>query len=176
MVYFKPDSHLLSKRRSRSRRRRRRKHCMNMYEASEALKHALTQEYQNFLISCFILCVKIGFASHLLHDFCNVNMCCATRKIIFMKQEWGEVKFKMADDKKEEIISEAVGKYPILYVKSDRFFKEKDKKKLAWQDVANVANIANGKSLLSFYSKFASYKNISVLVVLGLFFIYIYPF
>ena len=86
------------------------------------------------------------------------------------------MKFKMADDKKEEIISEAVRKYPILYDKSDRFFKEKDKKKLAWQDVANVANIANGKSLLSFYSKFASYKNISVLVVLGFFFIYIYPF
>ena len=79
------------------------------------------------------------------------------------------MKFKMADDKKEEIISEAVRKYPILYDKSDRFFKEKDKKKLAWQDVANVANIANGKSLLSFYSKFASYKNISVLVVLGFF-------
>ena len=86
------------------------------------------------------------------------------------------MKFKMADDKKEEIISEAVRKYPILYDKSDRFFKEKDKKKLAWQDVANVANIANDKSLLSFYSKFASYKNISVLVVLGFFFIYIYPF
>ena len=64
----------------------------------------------------------------------------------------------MADDKKEEIISEAVRKYPILYDKSDRFFKEKDKKKLAWQDVANVANIVNGKSLLSFYSKFASQK------------------
>ena len=79
------------------------------------------------------------------------------------------MKFEMADDKKEEIISEAVRKYPILYDKSDRFFKEKDKKKLAWQDVANVANIANGKSLLSFYSKFASYKNISVLVVLGFF-------
>ena len=61
------------------------------------------------------------------------------------------MKFKMADDKKEEIISEAVRKYPILYDKSDRFFKEKDKKKLAWQDVANVANIANRKSLLSFY-------------------------
>ena len=79
------------------------------------------------------------------------------------------MKFKMTDDKKEEIISETVWKYPILYDKSDRFFKEKDKKILAWQDVANVANIANGKSLLSFYSKFASYKNISVLVVLGFF-------
>ena len=51
------------------------------------VKHALTQEYQTFLISCFTLCIKIAFASHLLHDFCKVNMCCATRKIIFMKQE-----------------------------------------------------------------------------------------
>ena len=75
------------------------------------------------------------------------------------------MKFKMADDKKEEIISEVVRKYPILYDKSDRFFKEKGKKKLAWLE-----------SLLSFYSKFASYKNTSVLVVLGFFFIYIYPF
>ena len=58
-----------------------------MCEASQAVKYALTQEYQNFFISCFTLRVKIGFASHLLHDFCNVNMCCATRKIIFMKQE-----------------------------------------------------------------------------------------
>ena len=75
----------------------------------------------------------------------------------------------MADDKKEEIVSEAVRKYTILYDRSDRFFKEKIEKQLAWQDVANVANIANGKSVLSFYSKFASYKNISVLVVLGFF-------
>ena len=81
----------------------------------------------------------------------------------------------MTDDKKEGIISETVWKYPILNDKSDRFFK-KDKKILAWQDVANVANIANGKSLLSFYPKFSSYKNISVLVVLGVFLIYIYPF
>ena len=177
MNTLKPDSHLWSRRRSRSNRRRRRKHCVNMCEASEAVKHALTQEYQNFLISCFTLCVKIGFASHLLHDFCNVK-CVAlhARSFLWSKRRRRKVKFKMADDKKEEIISEAVRKYPILYDKSDRFFKEKDKKKLAWQDVANVANIANGKSLLSFYSKFASYKNISVLVVLGFFFIYIYPF
>ena len=86
------------------------------------------------------------------------------------------MKFKMADDKKEEIVSEAVRKYTILYDRSDRFFKEKIEKQLAWQDVANVANIANGKSVLSFYSKFASYKNISVLVVLGFFFIYICSF
>ena len=83
--WFKPDSHLWSRRRSRSRRRR--KHCVNICEASEAVKRALTQEHQNFLISCFTLCVKIDFASHLLHNFCNVNMCCATGKIIFMKQE-----------------------------------------------------------------------------------------
>ena len=50
----------------------------------------------------------------------------------------------MADDKKEEIISEVVRKYPTLYDKSHRLFKEKDKNKLAWQDVANAANIANG--------------------------------
>lgn len=51
----------------------------------------------------------------------------------------------MADDKKEEILSEAVRKYPVLYDKSDRFFKENNKKRLAWQDGANVANIGNGK-------------------------------
>ena len=39
------------------------------------------------------------------------------------------MKFKMADDKKEEIISEAVKKYPILYEKSGQIFKENDKKK-----------------------------------------------
>ena len=86
------------------------------------------------------------------------------------------MKLKMTDDKKEGIISETVWKYPILYEKSDPFFKEKDKKILASQDIANIANIPNGKFLLSFYSKFASYKNISLLVVLGVFLIYIYPF
>ena len=51
----------------------------------------------------------------------------------------------MADDKKEEMLAEAVRKYPILYDKSDRFFKEKNKKKLAWKDVANMVNIEDGE-------------------------------
>ena len=49
----------------------------------------------------------------------------------------------------DEIIAEAVRKYPVLYDKSDRFFKDRAKKQLAWKDVAKEANLCNGRSSLS---------------------------
>ena len=49
---------------------------------------------------------------------------------------------------KEQILSEAVRKFPILYDKKDRCFKDKNKKKLAWEDVAKEANLKNGKKNL----------------------------
>ena len=49
----------------------------------------------------------------------------------------------MEDENKDMILAEAVRKYPILYDKSDRYFKEADKKRLAWQDVAELTNTVN---------------------------------
>ena len=58
--------------------------------------------------------------------------------------------------KQEEKLSEAVRKFPVLYDKSDRFFKDRSKKRLAWEDVANEVNLENGEihpalSMLYYY-------------------------
>ena len=45
----------------------------------------------------------------------------------------------------EERLSEAVRKYPVLYDKADRYFKDKAKKQLAWENVTGKANLENGK-------------------------------
>ena len=45
----------------------------------------------------------------------------------------------------EEKLAEAVRKYTVLYDKSDKFFKDRNKKLLAWADVAKEANFTNGK-------------------------------
>ena len=57
-------------------------------------------------------------------------------------------KMKMAVQE-EEPLSEAVRKYPVLYDKADRYFKDKVKKQLALEDVAKEAKRENGK----FHSK-----------------------
>ena len=36
--------------------------------------------------------------------------------------------------------AEAVRKYTVLYDKADKFFKDRYKKRLAWEDVAKEAN------------------------------------
>ena len=53
----------------------------------------------------------------------------------------------------EERLSEAVRKYPVLYEKADRYFMDKAKKQLAWEDVAKEANLENDK----FHSKPKNY-------------------
>ena len=65
-----------------------------------------------------------------------------------MKQEENMKKMKMAVQE-EEPLSEAVRKYPVLYDKADRYFKDKVKKQLALEDVAKEAKPENGK----FHSK-----------------------
>ena len=46
---------------------------------------------------------------------------------------------------KEEKLAEAVRKYPVLFDKSDIYFKDINKKRLAWEDVAKEANFDSGK-------------------------------
>ena len=53
----------------------------------------------------------------------------------------------------EEQLSEAVRKYPVLQDKADRYFKDKAKKQLPWEDVAKKANLENDK----FHSKPKNY-------------------
>ena len=53
----------------------------------------------------------------------------------------------------EQRLSDAVRKYPVLYDKTDRYFKEKAKKQLGWEVVAKEADLENGK----FHSKPKNY-------------------
>ena len=48
----------------------------------------------------------------------------------------------MADEK----LAEAVRSYPVLYDKNDLNFKDKNKKNLAWEDVAKTVGVNSGKS------------------------------
>ena len=45
----------------------------------------------------------------------------------------------------EELLSEAVRKYPVLHDKTDRTFKDRNKKALAWEDVVREAHFENGE-------------------------------
>ena len=44
-------------------------------------------------------------------------------------------------------LAEAVRKYTVLYDKGDKFFKDRNKKRLAWEDVAKEANFTDGKRI-----------------------------
>ena len=46
---------------------------------------------------------------------------------------------------KDERLAEAVRKFPVLYDKSDRCYRERTKKRLAWEVVAKEANLENGE-------------------------------
>lgn len=48
----------------------------------------------------------------------------------------------------EERLAEAVRKYPVLYDKQDKYYRDRNKKKLAWKDVANEMNAENGNLFL----------------------------
>jgi len=50
----------------------------------------------------------------------------------------------------EEKLSEAVRKYPALYDKSSPHFKDRRKKQLAWDDVANETGLER-KLFFNFY-------------------------
>ena len=125
--------YLWCKRSSRSRSRR--KNSVNMLEVSEArIKYEASNEKRisNILISCFTSCFKIGLASHLLHDFCNVSSWSNVHKVAFHEargknaKKKKKKKIKMAAQQ-EERLSEAVAKEPVLYHKADSYFKDKAK-------------------------------------------------
>jgi len=71
----------------------------------------------------------------------------------------------------EQMLAEAVRKYPALYDKRDKYFKDRNKKRLAWEDVAKEANLANGKNILNYYNiliilNTVPYSNFKVLKLL----------
>ena len=49
----------------------------------------------------------------------------------------------------QESLAEAVRKYPVLYDKSLRDFKDRNKKNLAWNDVALALNLKDGRQFSS---------------------------
>ena len=52
----------------------------------------------------------------------------------------------------EEKLAEAVRKFPVLYDKSCRDFKDNSKKRLAWEDVAKQIKLQTGMYCSSEYS------------------------
>ena len=46
----------------------------------------------------------------------------------------------------DELLAETVRVYPVLYDKACQDFKERNKKELAWQDVAQKADFPSGTS------------------------------
>ena len=48
----------------------------------------------------------------------------------------------------DEKLAESVRKFPILYDKSSKDFKDKHKKERAWDDVASEVGFPSGKSVI----------------------------
>ena len=44
----------------------------------------------------------------------------------------------------DELLAESVRLYPVLYNKADKFFKDVNKKTLAWEDVAKKTGFLSG--------------------------------
>ena len=51
----------------------------------------------------------------------------------------------------DEILAESVRKLPILYNKSSKDFKDKHKRKRAWDDVAKEVGFPTGKSFMGYF-------------------------
>ena len=45
----------------------------------------------------------------------------------------------------DQKLCEAVRKFSVLYDKQEKYFKDQNKKKLVWEDVAKEADLVNGK-------------------------------
>ena len=58
------------------------------------------------------------------------------------KRKWIKRKITTKSGKK---LYEAVRIFSVLYDKQDKYFKEKNKKELAWEDKAKEADLLNGK-------------------------------
>ena len=49
----------------------------------------------------------------------------------------------------EEHLAEEVRKYPVLYDKGNVFFKDRNKKNLAWSDFASTVGLSDSKNCFS---------------------------
>lgn len=58
---------------------------------------------------------------------------------------------------KDERVTEAVSKFLVLYDESERCFRERIKKRLAWEDVAKEINLVNFTSLFFIFFKTCSF-------------------
>ena len=100
------------------------------------MKHALKQGYQKNLIILLHRFVSFTLSTFLLHKFSSVNVVRSLRKTFYelnrkpSSRENILTQLNMA----EERLAEAVRKYPVLYDKSDKYFKDKNKKLLAWEN------------------------------------------
>ena len=51
----------------------------------------------------------------------------------------------------DEKLAESVRKFPLLYDKSCKEFKDKQKKERAWEDVAKEVGFTSGKSFMGYF-------------------------
>ena len=51
----------------------------------------------------------------------------------------------------DEKLAESVRKFPLLYDKSSKEFKDKQKKERAWEDVAKEVGFTSGKSFMDYF-------------------------
>lgn len=51
----------------------------------------------------------------------------------------------------DEKLAESVRTFPILYDKSSREFKDRDKKEKAWEDVAKEVGFLSGKLFIGYF-------------------------
>ena len=92
----------------------------------------------------------------MLHEFARVNIAEASanvRKSAFCQKRTNQKEFRPTPPRlnynqdggfTDEKLAEAVRKYPVLYDKRCSVFKEKMKKKLAWNDVSKTVGVKNG--------------------------------
>ena len=69
-------------------------------------------------------------------------------------------KFPNIATENEQKLAEAVRKYPVLYDKQDKYFKDKNKKRLARQDVAKEVKLENGNKIL----QIIKFRSIQIMV------------
>ena len=93
------------------------------------MKHALKQEYQKNLIILLHRCVCFTLATFLLHKFCSVNVVRSMHKTFYElnRKPSSEQNILTQLNMAEERLAEAVRKYPVLYDKSDKYFKARTK-------------------------------------------------
>ena len=122
----------------------------NMHCCKRKHEHKRTE---GFDIAVLTLCLHFGLCK-LFHSEnkrnrsarLHVNKRTNQKKLNSGPSQLPTTQKNMADVSVYEKLAEAVRSYPVLYDKNDLNFKDKNKKILAWDDVAKTVGLDSGKS------------------------------